>query len=412
MQNVRLRDPEDMNLLGLLLQGVLESALGAPQQLDRAMAAEGTNTKPRNGRAAGLNDPVRRLLIVEDEKGLRGLVRRTFGDTFEVHEAGDGVAGLEAVKELRPEVVIADQRMPKMSGVELLTRVKEQLPLTVRILITGYDDYGPVVDALNAANVHHYFEKPFHMHDLRAVTEAMVRSCDLERQRDELLGKLQESVRELEQSNASLRNKEAELEELVQRRTQDLERRNEELRAANDQLSHLAVRDGLTGLFNHRYFVEHADLEIARSRRYKREFSLLFLDVDNFKRVNDQFGHQAGDAVLRRLGELLASQPHGLRQSDFSARYGGEEFCVLLPETPLDGARIKAERLREAVEAEDWSKLDPPAQGPLTVSIGVATFPDHGTTSRELLASADAALYEAKGSGKNKVCEATRGADS
>jgi len=351
----------------------------------------------------------RSILVVEDDEGMRKVLHRAFQDHYVIHEAADGEEGLAVARRERPAVIITDQRMPRMDGVELLTHLKDELPHSVRILVTGYDDYGPVVDALNAAGVHHYFEKPFHTSDVRAVVDTMVRNLELEAERDALLARLQASVQELESSNARLKVKEAELSQTVDERTGALRESNNELREANLRLRELAVRDGLTGLFNHRTLVEHLDLEIARSKRYGRRFCLLFLDLDNFKAINDRLGHQAGDAVLVGLAELLRPGPEGMRRSDFVARYGGEEFCMILPETPLEGGGIKAERVRSAVEQNDWSGAHSALAGEVTVSIGVASYPEHGEEVDKLLAVADDALYQAKRGGKNQVVVAQGG---
>jgi len=356
---------------------------------------------------ATLTEP-RRVLVVEDDEGMRKILRRTFQDAYEVHEAVDGEDGLARARELSPDVVISDQRMPRMDGVELLTRLKTELPRSVRVLVTGYDDYGPVVDALNAAGVHHYFEKPFHTADVRAVVDTMMRNLELEAERDALLAKLQASVEDLETSNAQLKVKETELNQTVESRTHELRESNDELREANLKLREMAVRDGLTGLFNHRTLVEHLDLEIARSQRYGRRFCLLFIDLDDFKGVNDQHGHQAGDAVLVGLSKLLRPGAEGMRRSDFVARYGGEEFCLMLPETPSEGGSVKAERLRKLVEQHDWSGEREGLDLKVTISVGVASFPDNADSADKLLGAADAALYEAKRGGKNQVVVAAR----
>ncbi len=352
-----------------------------------------------------LDEPVepRRLLLVEDESAVRRLMRRIFEDAYEVYEAADGREGLERAREIEPAVVIADQRMPEITGVELLSRVRDELPHTVRVLVTGYNDYGPVVSAVNAANIHSYFEKPFHRDDLRTVVDALVRNAELEAQRDLLLDRLREAVQILQDSNRELQAKEASLERTVDERTQQLIDTNRKLRSANRKLEHLAVRDGLTGLFNHRSLMEHLDLEVARSSRYQRQFAVLFLDLDDFKQVNDEHGHRVGDAVLRRVASLLQEGPQGLRRSDFSARYGGEEFCVILPETSLAGGVTKAERLREAVARQAWEREAEGLQAQVTVSVGVAAYPQHGGTAEALLEAADSALYTAKRTGKNRV---------
>lgn len=346
------------------------------------------------------DDP--RVLIVEDDDSIRRVLTRVFRDGYEVHEASDGQEGLEKARELSPAVIITDQRMPKLTGVELLAAVKAVAPRTVRILVTGYAEYGPLVDAVNAAHVHHYVEKPFHAKDLRTVVDALCRTATLERERVSLLKDLEDTVADLEDANRRLRDSEANLVSTVRDRTEELQKANEELRGANDSLREQAIRDSLTGLYNHRSLMDHLELELARSARYGREFAVLFIDVDEFKTINDTFGHAMGDAVLRLLADSMIARAQGLRRSDFAARYGGDEFCVLLPETPLEGGRTKAERLREQIQSTRWGD-EVSMERPVTVSIGVAAFPAHGNSVSKLLDAADAALYRAKEAGRNRV---------
>ena len=161
----------------------------------------------------------------------------------------------------------------------------------------------------------------------------------------------------------------------------------------NASLEQLAERDGLTGLINHRAFHLRLAHEVEHSARVGTSMSLLLIDLDHFKEVNDQYGHLAGDEVLRRVAVVLSEVA---REGDVVARVGGEEFCVLLPNTPGIGARLPAERVRSAV-----ATLRDPV--PLTVSIGVSSFPDDATTARDLFERADEAMYEAKRRGRNRV---------
>jgi diguanylate cyclase (GGDEF)-like protein len=179
--------------------------------------------------------------------------------------------------------------------------------------------------------------------------------------------------------------------------------RTRELSEANARLERLAVTDGLTGLFNHRRFQEALHSELLRCERHKRPLGVLMLDVDFFKKVNDTMGHPAGDELLRRLAEVLSKD---LRQTDLISRYGGEEFAVLLPETTKSEALQVAERMREAVEQRvnengTWGQQ-------VTVSVGVATFPEDGATAEAVLEAADQALYVAKRQGRNRVVGARK----
>jgi diguanylate cyclase (GGDEF)-like protein len=193
---------------------------------------------------------------------------------------------------------------------------------------------------------------------------------------------------------------------------------NIELQRAYGELEQQSRTDGLTGLYNHRFFQERLAAEIARAQRFEKPLTLLMIDVDNFKEFNDAFGHPQGDRLLKALADLLLAQTR--INVDFVARYGGEEFVVLLLETGVGDAAVAAERLQDLVEgrrpgvevaeairaATQAQTFDTPsgAAGGVTVSVGVATFPDHASTGDQLVANADKALYLAKRLGKNRTC--------
>jgi diguanylate cyclase (GGDEF)-like protein len=161
----------------------------------------------------------------------------------------------------------------------------------------------------------------------------------------------------------------------------------------------LSIHDGLTGVFNHVYTLEEIDAEIERAKRYHVVFSLILLDIDNFKNVNDSYGHLAGDFVLRSIAQLIQKT---LRVIDIVGRYGGEEFIVVLPQTDLENAVNAAERLRKAIESE-YFVYDNKNTIRLTVSLGVATY-QNGQDTRSLIKIADDNLYRAKRGGKNRTC--------
>jgi len=166
-----------------------------------------------------------------------------------------------------------------------------------------------------------------------------------------------------------------------------------------ERVRQLAYVDGVTGIFNRRYFELRIAEEIARSRRHGLTFSVIMADIDHFKQLNDDFGHLLGDEVLRQVSAILAQQ---LRQSDVVTRYGGEEFAIITPETTLESALAVSDKLRRVVESWHFPGL----AGNVTISAGVAEFPAQGSTRDELVQSADEALYAAKQSGRNRVITA------
>lgn len=163
----------------------------------------------------------------------------------------------------------------------------------------------------------------------------------------------------------------------------------------------LAITDGLTKIYNHRFFQELFEKEFKRSDRYGTIFSLIMLDIDFFKKINDTYGHLAGDEILKEIAVLIKGC---LRSMDIVARYGGEEFAILLPETNLEEAILTAERIRRAIEQNDFETPDNQIIN-VTVSQGVTSYPAQDISSRsDLVSKADTCLYEAKESGRNKVC--------
>jgi diguanylate cyclase (GGDEF)-like protein len=174
----------------------------------------------------------------------------------------------------------------------------------------------------------------------------------------------------------------------------------EELAAINVALETLSVTDGLTGLFNHKHMMQTLQTELARAQRHKHPLSVLMVDVDHFKQYNDRFGHQMGDKLLADIAALFKRTT---RSIDYAARYGGDEFLLLLHEVASADALMLADRVRRAVAATKFG----PGDHKVTVSIGVASYPEHGETAEAIIASADAGLYTAKRSGRNETVLAT-----
>jgi diguanylate cyclase (GGDEF)-like protein len=160
---------------------------------------------------------------------------------------------------------------------------------------------------------------------------------------------------------------------------------------------HLSLTDGLTGLYNHRYFQEQLEVEVKRAQRYDLNLSLIMIDLDHFKEFNDTYGHLEGDNLLRKISQILKSS---LRETDFVARYGGEEFAIILPETNKQGASIAAERIRKTVNEQTFGE----GGVKMTISLGVASYPDDACLRADLIKRADEALYRAKREGRNRIC--------
>lgn len=162
-----------------------------------------------------------------------------------------------------------------------------------------------------------------------------------------------------------------------------------------------AITDSLTELYNYRYFLLQLNREVSRAQRHKSVFSLIMIDIDFFKNYNDAYGHQAGDLILRRIAQAMLENT---RNSDMVCRYGGEEFCIICPELTKEDAKKTAEKLRQMVQTLELPKIKSLPAENLTISSGIASFPDDGSNAYQLILNADKALYKAKESGRNQVC--------
>jgi diguanylate cyclase (GGDEF)-like protein len=304
-----------------------------------------------------------RVLVVDDEESIRGTLSMLLGEEgYDVTAVPSAEEALERFGRDPFPLVITDIRMGGMSGIDLLKEVRSLRPETEVIMITSYASLETAVLALRSG-AYDYLIKPFE--ELELVVAAVTRALEKSR---------------------LVREKMALIEALA--------RKNDELQQVNKILAENANRDGLTGLYNHRYFQEALARELDRALRHDRVFSLLFADVDSFKRYNDAHGHQAGDTVLKTIGDLFRNSARG---TDIVARYGGEEFVLLLPETDRAQAGILAERIRGIIAGHPFPHRQ------ITISIGISTFPGDGTLGGDLIRVADRALYRAKEEGRNVV---------
>jgi diguanylate cyclase (GGDEF)-like protein len=341
------------------------------------------------------------VLVVDDDPETLLLLDKALQRDFEVLTAASGTDALERIERNDVAAIIADYMMPGISGIEVLNRSTGIRPRAARILITASDRINVLRDAVNVARVHRFLSKPLRFNNMPEIVSGAIREAFLEAENARLVTELQEKNRQLTRLVTELEKQQQILEERVAERTRRLE-------AAVHDLKYQALKDSLTGLFNHGHFHEALEAEVSRSTRHRHDLSLLFIDVDHFKQYNDRMGHPAGDRLLLRLAEIIAgrrsSGAPGGRSSDVAARYGGEEFVVILPETGLKGALTRAERLRSAVASMQIEGGSEQPLGFVSVSIGVSTFPGDGDDRKTLIEVADRGMYAAKRAGRNRVC--------
>ena len=363
-----------------------------------------------------------RILVVDDDASIRKLFEGALKGGWEVVLAADGDEGKAFLENNDVVCVVADHMMPGLSGIDLCREAAALQPHAGRVLVTASERVKDLSDAINVGRIHRFLPKPVRISDLVTTVADAVRVCGIERENDALIAELKDKNTQLHEALAAVQESERRLERDVAERTQKLQ-------AANAELEKLALRDGLTGLYNHRFFQEALTTELARAARYGNAVGLVFIDVDQFKNYNDRCGHPAGDELLRQLATILVSlehvdpeassvQPSAAeaspkrvrfrgRVSDIAARYGGEEFVVILPMTELDGALIRAERIREMVAAHPFPQRDVQPGGIVTASIGVAAFPAQGLDKVALIKAADDAMLLAKREGRNRVVVAS-----
>jgi two-component system, cell cycle response regulator len=327
-----------------------------------------------------------RILVVEDDPVVAELFRQLLpAQGYTTDFASDAEAALAMVMERTYDLVVSDKNLPRISGLELLKAVKQSQPDLDVIIMTAYADMQSVLVALEQG-VYDYLVKPFESIDdvLAKIQRA------LEKRR--ILLENKRYVAYLTQANAQIEGMNRDLEAKVAERTR-------ELAEANTRLEQLTLTDDVTGLFNQRFLFARLEEEFRRARRHEEDLSVMMIDIDHFKNVNDTHDHLYGSRVLKRLGELLRE---GVRSIDHVVRYGGDEFCILLPSTRLSDAVTVAERIRSRIEAANVGEDAELCR--VTISVGMAALGESDADSpRSLLRAADKALYLAKSSGRNRV---------
>jgi diguanylate cyclase (GGDEF)-like protein len=288
----------------------------------------------------------RTVAVVEDDANvLKMLVLHLGRAGYEVLRAGSVAEGRELLRGGGWQVAMLDRKLPDGDGVELACELRKAFPHNYLLMLTGEDSEEAKLQGFECG-ADDYVTKPFQVQELLARIRAGMRIVELQ-----------------------------------------------------EKLLELTVTDPMTGLRNRRAFEKELAIQFERARRYSRPLSLIMVDVDHFKTINDGYGHPAGDAVLREVAHCIARQT---RSSDLVARIGGEEFAVVLPETPLFEAVQVAEKIRAGVAASPLKVGN--IELPVTISAGAANMPhSEVNSSEELVHAADQALYRAKERGRNRI---------
>lgn len=286
------------------------------------------------------------ILVIEDNPEAAATLENTLkGVGYRVRVVAEPKEAMDLLRNNSFAVVITELRSAKMNGIEVTKKVLKISPQTCIIVMTFYSFINSAIEALEAG-AYGYITTPLNTSEIRIVVSRAVERYFFS--------------------------------------SSDMEKK---------YYAELAILDGLTGLYNCRYFKELMNMEFSRQKRHTSDLSLLMIDIDDFKGYNDTHGHPAGDELLKKASEVFRKS---LRESDIVCRYGGEEFTAMLLQTDKKGAQIVAERLR----------MQSSLYLPVTISIGVATYPEDAQDIDNLVEKADALLYKAKQTGKNKVCVA------
>ncbi len=335
------------------------------------------------------------LLVVDDEPYILTALATFLHSEFDVVTADSVDAAQRLFSEREIDIILTDQKMPRMSGVQLLEWVREKSPRTIRLMMTGYADLEEAVEAINKGQVFRYLFKPWKAEELLEVLRSAGHTFVLERDNRQLL-------HELQQLNEQLREMNAELEHRVAERTRALQEAYQELEQKNRMLEKLALTDPLTNLPNRRAMDRLAERELRRRDRVPGPLSILLIDVDHFKSINERYLLPGGDKVLTDLAKAL--QGSTCAGVDSLGRIGGEEFMVIAPHTNMDGAVTLGERIRSGVETEEFVYKEELI--PVRVSIGGAVVDASMETDYDALKHwASAALAEAKRTGRNRcIC--------
>jgi diguanylate cyclase (GGDEF)-like protein len=303
-------------------------------------------------------------VLIVDDVPLNRKLQQTYLDSegYNVMMASDGLEALEKIRQQPPDLVLLDVMMPRMNGFEVCQSLKDDegtrfIPI---ILVTALNEIEDKVKGIEAG-ADDFICKPFNKLELLARVKSLLRIKHLH---------------------------------------DELDKKVKELEVAQRNLYMLSITDGLTQLFNYRFFNEQLKHELNRAQRHNLHVSITMIDIDYFKSYNDTHGHPAGDELLRMIAHLLRTN---IRNIDIAARYGGEEFALILIESDKNAAATVASKIRALIEQFHFPNEETQPNGKLTVSMGVATYPEEAGSPDALVALADNRLYKAKAAGRNQV---------
>lgn len=289
-----------------------------------------------------------RIILIDDDPGVTGVVKKFLERSgHSVDTADSGEEGIRLIGSGDYDIVITDIYLPGMDGMAVLEKIKSINADVDIIVITGFGSIESAVSFMKAGAID-YISKPINFDHLDIIIQKTL-------ERKELI----KAARE------------------------------------RDIYFRMSLTDTLTGMFNHKYFHDSLEREMLYSQRKKENLTIMMADIDSFKAVNDNYGHQAGDMVLQKISSNIIK---ACRSHDTVSRYGGEEFGIILPETGIDKSTRVAGRILDAVSSNSY----PPIARNITISIGIASFPEHAKDREDLIQKADLALYHSKEKGKNR----------
>jgi two-component system cell cycle response regulator len=303
---------------------------------------------------AGESAPLKKILIVDDDD----TVRESLNDFLEFHDfavtaVDSAVQALEILAKNDFDLVISDLVMPGMDGIALVKTIRESGKAVPVLVMTGFASIEYAVESMKAGATD-FLTKPLKFDHVMLIINRVLETCTLRK-----MAREREYYKDLSNS------------------------------------------DGLTKISNYRHFNHVLQLEIDRQRRYHRPLTLLMIDIDDFKKTNDCYGHLVGDMVLIKIAVLLTAEIRGF---DFVARYGGDEFTVILPEVSEKEALAVGRRIMRSISQHEFKTPEHKDIGSIGVTIGIASFPKDAIEGQDLVAKADRAMYAGKNAGKNCLC--------